>query len=319
MTVYHTLPEKCPVQSADTAVAIGMFDGLHRGHMKVLNALVERLDEADEKQFGNKKPPVSQNQGRIVFTFATNSGRPDSKTSGHILSERSRDAILEDMGIDCVFEPEFSDFRDMSPETFVKDFLCGYLNARFVFCGEDFRFGKNASASAGDLRLLLPEGARARIIPLVRDDGGAISTTRIRALVQSGDMQNAARLLGRPFSIDFSIEHGRRLGRELGVPTINQAFPDDFVRPRFGVYASETVIADKRYASVTNVGVKPTVGSDRVLAETYIEGFSGDLYGQNIPVEFAAFIRDERKFESVDDLFAQIREDIVKSVNIVNK
>lgn len=301
MTVFHNLPRKCPAQA--TAVALGMFDGLHIGHMSVFNALVKQL----------RGTGATESLSVCVFTFSTDNERPDAKTYGRILSERSRDEILAGLGVEYVFEPEFSDFRDMSPEEFVKDFLVGYLNAKLVFCGEDFRFGKNAAASAEDLKKLLPHGAKAEIVPLVSDEFGTVSTTRIRELVRAGDMRNAAKLLGRPFSIDFTVEHGRRLGRELGVPTINQALPDNFVRPRFGVYASVSLIGGERYASVTNVGVKPTVGSSHVLAETYIEGFSGDLYGQNIPVELVEFIRGEQKFESVDALFAQIKDNIAKS------
>lgn len=315
MTIFHDLPRKSPAQAV--AIALGMFDGLHTGHMSVLNALMGSIGKTAATPCEQENPANTRSGlAACVFTFSVSNERPDSKTYGHVLSERSRDAILECLGIDYVFEPEFSDFRDMSPEEFAGDFLGKYLNAKLVFCGEDFRFGKNAAASADDLKRLLPNGTRAEIVPLVRDNYGVVSTTRIRSLVQAGDMQGAAGLLGRAFLIDFTVEHGRRLGRGLGVPTINQALPDDFIRPCFGVYASVTVIGGKRYTSVTNVGVKPTVGSDKVLAETYIEDFSGDLYGQNVPVELVGFIRGEQKFESVEALFARIKEDILISHEI---
>lgn len=291
MIVYDTLPEHSPAPC--TAVALGMFDGLHLGHTAVLNALGKEHHAA----------------ASCVFTFSIATGKPDAKTGVHLLSRAMRDRLLEGFGVDYVFQPEFSEFRDMSPPLFAKNFLAGYLNAKTVFCGEDFRFGKNAAASAADLQELLPEGVAVRIIPTVHALGGVISTTRIRGLIQSGDVKTAAELLGRPFTIDFAVEHGRRLGRTLNWPTINQAFPGDFVVPKFGVYASVTTVGGVRRASVTNVGVKPTIGSSHILAETYIQDFSGDLYGLNIPVELVEFIRDEKKFESVDALKEQIGND----------
>lgn len=302
MTVYDTMPEKCPATRA--AVALGMFDGLHRGHLAVLDAL---------------RAGTSGNTGEApcVFTFSTERGKPDSKTVGQLISRRMRDGILEDMGIRYVFQPEFSDFKDMPPELFARDFLLGYLNAGTVFCGEDFRFGRNAAAGAADLRELLAGMADVRIIPMLRVNGGAVSTTRIRALIREGDMRTAAELLGRAFTVDFPVERGRMLGRTLDAPTINQVLPGGFVIPRFGVYASVTRIDGRRYPSVTNVGVKPTVGSERVVAETYIQGFSGDLYGREVPVELVDFIRDERKFPDLGELKKQIEKDAEKAAEMI--
>lgn len=297
MIAYNFLPEKFP---AAAAVAIGMFDGLHLGHAAVLNALCRE----------------SGGGASCVLTFSITRVRPDAKTGVRLLSRSMRDSLLERFGVDYVLEPDFADFRDMPPERFAKDFLGGYLNAKTVFCGEDFRFGKNAAAAAADLRGLLP-GVPVRIIPTLNALGGAVSTTRIRGMIESGDVKTAAKLLGRPFTIDFAVEHGRRLGRTLNWPTINQAFPDDFVIPRFGVYASVTVIDGVRRASVTNVGVKPTVGSPHILAETYIQDFSGDLYGLNTPVELVEFIRGEEKFESVDALKEQIGRDAARAAEIL--
>lgn len=291
MIVYSVPPERCP--ASETAVALGMFDGLHRGHLAVLNALVNE----------------SNGVAACVFTFSTSVSRPPSKAPVRLLSGQMRDELLSGLGISYVFEPEFSDFKDMPAEVFAKDFLCGYLNAKKIFCGEDFHFGKNAAAGAGELRAMLPETVQVRMIPAVEDSGGKISSTRIRGLVQDGDMPEAGRLLGRAFTVDFPVEHGRKLGRKLDWPTINQPFPDDFAVPRFGVYASVTIVDGSPRASVTNVGVKPTVGGSRVLAETYIQDYSGDLYGRRVKVGLLKFIRAERKFESLEALRNQIEID----------
>lgn len=290
MNIYENLPSNV---SGASAVALGMFDGLHRGHMAVLETM--SLEAA------------ARGLAPCVFTFSTNEARPNAKSAGHLLSIPERNAIFKKIGVADVFQPEFLDFKDMPPVRFAEDVLLTRLNARFICCGEDFRFGKDAAAGVTDLRDMLPPDVTVKIVPTVFALGGAISTTRIRELIRAGDMDAAKALLGRAFSIDFEVIHGRRLGRTLDAPTINQPFPEDFVIPRFGVYATIAAVDGVRRASVTNVGVKPTVGSDRVLAETYIQGFSGDLYGQNIPVEFVRFLRDERKFSDIDELRRQIQ------------
>lgn len=291
MTIFKNLPDK--FTEAGTAVSLGMFDGLHRGHFAVLNAMNARAN-------GLKT---------VLFTFSTDTAKPEAKTNLHLLSVRMRDKLLCGFGVDCIVEPEFASIRDMTPEEFAKDFLLGRLNAKMVFCGEDFRFGKKAAAGADDMRKLLSGAAELVVVPVLCEGGEAISTTRIRGLIQNGDISKANELLGRPFAIDFTVEHGRKLGRTWGLPTINQAFPENFVVPRFGVYASTAVIGGTEHVSVTNVGVKPTVGSSHVLAETYIQNFSGDLYGERVPVKLMEFIRGERKFGSVEELKAQIEAD----------
>ncbi len=298
MTVCTHLPETPP---APCAVAVGLFDGLHRGHMAVIEAMTSL-------------PGIF---ARCVFTFSTDSARPDSKTGKRLLSRGARNRLLEAAGVELVLEPEFEDIRELSPEVFAAEVLTKRLNAAHVFCGESFRFGKGAAASAKDLERLLPPGTRAHIVPTVSADGGSVSTTRIRGYVEAGEMQLAASLLGRPFMLDFPVIKGNRIGRTQGWPTINQAFPESFTLPRFGVYASVTTVDGERFKSVTNVGVRPTVGSGGVLAETYIKGFSGDLYGRHTPVELISFIRPERKFASLDELREQIYKDLQQAHEVL--
>jgi riboflavin kinase/FMN adenylyltransferase len=154
---------------------------------------------------------------------------------------------------------------------------------------------------------------------MLEAQGGAVSSSRVRALLREGAVEAANALLGRRFAIDFEVVHGRRIGRTLGTPTINQPLPDGFIEPRFGVYATATRLGGEVYSSVTNVGVKPTFGSDRALAETYIHGFSGDLYGQKPLVEFIGFIRPERRFESPEALRAQIMEDNERAAEVFQR
>ena len=144
------------------------------------------------------------------------------------------------------------------------------------------------------------------VVPPVEDGGEKVSSTRIRKAVEAGDIPTANRLLGRPFGFSLEVIHGNHIGTGLGTPTINQAIPEGFVLPRFGVYASWCRVGGQFFYGVTNVGVKPTVGSDKVLAETWMPEFSGDLYGKRVRVFLLEFLRPERKFASLEELKAAI-------------
>jgi len=294
MTIYESLPEAFP--ASETAVALGIFDGLHLGHMAVIKTLVE----------------ISQNErlAPCMFTFNTTTLRPAMKTGERLLSEAMRNKILEKTGIEYVLMPDFSQFRDMGPKDFSL-FLTRYLNVKAVFCGEDFRFGKGAKANAADLKSFLDGLASVHIIKTVTALGSAISATRIKRLLQEGDVAVANKLLGRPFSISAPVVRGRGIGHRHLLPTANQVYPENFAVPRFGVYASEAAASGRRYASVTNIGVKPTVGGAPLLAETHIFDFSGDLYGEEITVTLLAFIRGEEKFDGLTALKAQMEKDSV--------
>lgn len=177
-------------------------------------------------------------------------------------------------------------------------------------CGFNYRFGKNGGGDAELLKSLCSRyGIKCNITDEIFADGLPVSSTRIRLLLKEGDAEYAQRLLGRPFGYDFTVSEGNKIGRLMNTPTINQYFEDDFCIPKYGVYASIVKIEDKVYYGVTNIGVKPTVGSDVPLSEIRIADFDGDLYGKKVPVFLLKFIRPEKKFESLDALRAQIISD----------
>ena len=290
-----------------TCAALGLFNGLHLGHMAVLGKMLEQA-----KTHGLTP---------LVFTFTANKGNsPAAKDSmANLLSGPMMNSILEQMGVQQIVCPDFDEFRGLEPEQFVRDVLCGRLGVARVVCGYDFHFGKNAAGNTQSLGRWCAElGIAADVVPAVLVDGQPAATRRIRALVEQGDISAANRLLGRAFAIDFEVIHGRKLGRTLGWPTINQAFPGDFVIPRVGVYATITQVDGSRLSSVTNVGTKPTVGSDGILAETYIQGFSGDLYGKRVQVEFLQFLRAEQKFASLTALKEAISADATAAQQIAS-
>ena len=277
-------------------MALGFFDGVHRGHQAV-------IQEALNCRVQGLRP--------TVFTYRIQHIIPERKGDFQWLnSEDDRVRMLDAMGVYDVVQPTFEDFRDMAPEAFVEDFLIKQVRAKVICCGEDFRFGSHAAGNVETMkRLCEPYGVEVRVVEPVSLEGKRISSTRIRESIRRGQMPLAWKMMGRPYSLRFPVVSGNKIGRTLNFPTINQVYPDHFAIPRYGVYVSVTEVDGELYSSVTNVGMKPTVGSDRPLAETYIIGFSGSLYGMRVRVSLCHFIRQERKFESITELRDQIARD----------
>ena len=271
-----------------TAVALGLFDGVHRGHQSVIRAAVSE----------STLTPA-------VFTFQFD--QKDLITKPHfarILSPALKVRKLEELGVEVMFEPLFSSIMSMEPESFFNGILRNFMHAGAIFCGDDFHFGKGASGDTALLqRYCKDAGIRFEVVPPLLDDGAPVSSTRIRAALREGDIPLANRLLGYPYMTDGEVVHGRHLGRKLGFPTINQLFAPEDLIPRFGVYATIAEIDGKRYVGATDIGVKPTVGEGYApAAETYLLDFDGDLYGKNITLSYYAFLRGERKFSSLAEL-----------------
>ncbi len=281
----------------DCSLALGAFDGLHRGHMAVLTAA--------------KDYPGPW--GALTFESSPSGGPA-------VLTKEDKLSLLESMGAAAVCTLRFSDIRNMEAEDFVRQVLFGRCHAKKLSCGEDFRFGHDRKGNAALLgRLCAERGAELTVVPPVKDNGEKISSTRIRAAVEQGDIPLANRLLGREFGYTLEVIHGNHLGTGLGFPTINQAMPENFALPPFGVYASLAAIDGKEYAGVTNIGVKPTVGSDRVLSETWLPEFSGDVYGKRVRLGLLEFIRPERKFGSLEELRAEIEKNGKDAGEIVKR
>ena len=277
-------------ETAPSSLALGAFDGLHRGHM----AVIGRACAPGEG--GRRLQPA-------VFTFS----RSPAGNSA-VLTGRDKERLLEDAGVEVLYSLEFSQVKDWEAEAFVEQVLFETCAAQRLCCGEDFRFGRGARGDTALLQTLCDRrGVELTVVPPVKEGGEKVSSTRIRAAVEAGDISLANRLLGRPFGFSLEVIHGNHIGTGLGTPTINQAIPEGFVLPRFGVYASWCRVGGEYFYGVTNVGVKPTVGSDRVLAETWMPEFQGDLYGKRVRVFLLEFLRPEKKFGSLEELRAAIQ------------
>lgn len=289
-----------------TAAALGLFDGVHLGHRAVLRSAAEMAE---------------QGLCPCAFTFP-----PDCVSSkgaaGYIYGEAEKRYILGNaFGIMNVISPPFSDICGMDGESFARDIVCGEMNAAFVCCGEDFRFGRGASCGISELaRFGEKYGFAVKTVEDVYFSGRRVSSTAIRSLLEKGDVRRAGELLGEPYMIMKTVERGAALGRTIGFPTINQLFDKSRLVPAFGVYASRTYVEGTAYPSVTDIGVKPTVDyGGSPLAETHICGFSGDLYGKTVRVSLIDFIRREMKFSSLDELRGQINSDIKAAMDMAEK
>ncbi len=276
-------------KNSGISVALGCFDGVHRGHRRLL----ERA--ASEKEL----MPA-------VWTFS------EPVTLPFIDSVPDRLSLFGKNGIRLAVCEDFKAVRSLSPEDFVRR-LTETLRVRLFVCGEDYRFGIDRTGDAETLKRYAEKyGARAEVIPPIMAGNEKISSSLIRRLLALGDVEQANELLGRRFSVTGQVLHGKRIGRSVGLPTVNQRLEAGRVELKHGVYDSVTVINGKRLPSITNIGVRPTVNSNEgdVTCETHVIDESLDVYGENVAVELCRFAREEKKFESLEALRAAVEADI---------
>ena len=274
----------------ETAVTLGKFDGLHRGHQKLI-----------------KRTMGYQRQGYKSTVFTLDFGRKEM-----LLTGEERRGILEKKGvsylIDCPFLPEVA---SMEPEDFIQSVLVDKLHAKKIVVGEDFHFGHNRK---GDARLLKElehiYEYEAEIVRKEKEGDREISSTYIREEIAKGNMEAAGRLLGYPYFVSGEVLHGRHIGSRLLVPTTNLVPTTRKLLPPNGVYISRTLVNGREYGGITNIGYKPTVGEKFRGVETYMFDFDEDLYGCDITVQLLKFLRPEKKFDSIDRLREQMKQDI---------
>ena len=278
-----------------TAVALGNFDGMHVGHMAVLEAA---------KSF------ESEGLMPVAVLFDEHSLKAiTGKAPAMLMTVTERNRIINENGL-RIETLIFNEIRDLSPSDFVEKILVGRLGAAAVCCGYNYRFGKGASGTAQTMSEICGRlGLQCRVSGEVDVDRCAVSSTKIRGFIENGEIEKANKMLGRPFGFSSRVIDGDKRGRVLGFPTINQIIPEELAMPRFGVYQSVVTVKGEKFKGVTNVGRRPTVGTEKILSETHILDFDRDIYGENVDVRLIKFIRPEKKFSSFDELARQIKSD----------
>ena len=288
-----------PEPFRDAIIALGNFDGFHRGHQAVVGEAV-RWARAEGRR-------------ALVATFDPHPKRffvPDAPWF-RLTTLDQREDLFAAAGADAMVMIHFdAQVAAMTGEQWVGDMLHRQFGAAGVVTGEDFTFGKGRSATADLLgQLGAAYGIAARTAPAVFDGDQPVSSTRIRAALQAGDCATATRLLSRPFAIRGTVQHGDKLGRTIGFPTANLPL-DHYLRPRYGIYAVKGRLPDgKLYNGAANLGVRPSFDPPKELLEPYFFGWSGDLYGQDIEVELHHFLRREAKYDGIEALTAAIAAD----------
>jgi riboflavin kinase/FMN adenylyltransferase len=283
----------------DSVITLGKFDGLHRGH----ELLIEQIKDQENK-YGFKT---------IVFTFDI---PPRKQTDGAatkvITTNGEKRFIFERTGIDYLIECPFTkEVMCMEPETFIR-WMVERLSVKCFVVGDDFCFGHDRRGNHEVLKQFENAyGYRTIVMPKVKEDGRDISSTFVREEIEKGNIAKANHLLGYPFFAKSDVIHGNRIGRTMGIPTVNMAVPEEKMIPPYGVYVTRALVEGQWYKGVSNIGKKPTIAGDNALGlETYLLDFDRDVYEENILVEFLGYVRPERKFDTLEELQGQIEQDI---------
>ena len=292
----YSYPQKLNIEG--TAVALGYFDGVHIGHRELISMLVR------EARAKGLRP--------YIFTFVDDLAKTKN-TQSIIYNLEEKIKIFASLGVDGVIVAGFSSIASLTPDEFVCNVLVGDIGAELAISGYNFRFGKGASAGAPDLiELMERQGKRAIVLSEQTIDGKTLSATVIRGLLDEKRMDEATKMLGSPYFIEGKVEKGLGLGKVYGFPTVNLPLRQNTpLRP--GVYRTAVKIDGKLYTGVTNVGSCPTVKEREIHTETLIADFNGDLYGEELYIYFLGYLREEKRFDSVDELREQIYIDRDKS------
>lgn len=273
-----------------TSIALGTFDGVHAGHRAVLN--------------------LPKNSKKIAVSFKIPPKAVLTGESSLLITPENKCRILKELGIDETVLLDFSVVKEWKPEEFL-EFLKEKYNPSFISCGFNYHFGKFGKGDAEMLGDFCEKnGIGFSCHEMVTENGQAISSSYIRGLIGNGEIDKANAMLFEPFSFESEVIEGDKRGRTMGFPTVNQRYPEGLAKLKFGVYKTKVSFDDKEYFGVTNIGIRPTFETDYIISETFIKDFSGDLYGKNIKVTPIQFLREEKKFSSLEELIQQIKSDI---------
>ena len=295
----------------NTGIVLGNFDGIHMGHQYLIENLI---DEAKKEEL---EPSI------LLFKNHTKTTINHSEDKIRLLtSNEQKLSILEKMGIKIVYTILFNEeIMKLPAEEFVKEILVKKLNVRLVNIGFDYRFGHKAMGDSNYLKELGNKyGFRTNIINPIYIDGEIVSSTKIRNLIKMGEIKRANKFLGRPYSLVGNVIKGDQRGGKMGYPTANIGLSNNYVIPKIGVYESITLIDNREFKSLTNIGYNPTFNGKKLKIENYILDFNENIYGKTLEIRFIDFLRDDIKFHTVEELINKIGEDInhIKNKNIYN-
>ena len=297
MVIFRNLAEIQDIEK--TAVALGNFDGIHKGHQVLIKKAVKTAEEKGIKS--------------AVFTF---SNHPRNVIAGNsvvrnIIYEDEKIEILEEMGVDYLFSISFEEIMKLSPQDFVDKVLIERFRIDTAVCGFNFTYGYKAAGTADMLRGMAAGRFDVAVVVPVKVNGQVVSSTLIREKIMNGDVEAVPELLGRNFTIRGTVIHGNEIGRTIGFPTCNIVIDESMAALPNGVYMTYCYVEGVKYCSITNVGNKPTIGEYGKNIETNIFNFNENIYDKKITVEFLKKIRDEQKFDDLEALKKQIHDDSV--------
>ena len=291
-----------PNLNKNLSLALGYFDGVHLGHRAVIKSAVDYA-----RKQGGKSAVITFNDHPCCYFYKT--------APKYILTREARREKFAELGVDFLYELDFAKYANLSAAEYLENILIKYFSPSSISTGFNHNFGAGKSGSTDFLEKM---SAKYNYIYFMTEEtkinGETISSTAIRNYLSAGNIEQANKMLGYRFSISGKVVTGQQLGRTIGFPTANLIYPDELIELPFGAYSSSVTINSNKYKGVTNFGIRPTVSNTRQCSlETHILDFNKDLYGQQINVEFIKMLRKEKKFNSVNELKRQIKEDILSA------
>lgn len=290
----------------NTVLGLGFFDGVHLGHQELIKQVVNTA-----KSNGLKS---------VIVTFKKSPAEKFVDSVEYLTTNQEKEVLIKNLGVDYLFELDFNDeLMKLSAEQYLKDILIKYFSPKFIFTGFNHTFGNGKQGTPKLLAEFAPiyNYEYVQISPVLYKDE-PISSTRIKLALRQGDADSAKNLLGRPYTLDGVVQQGHKLGRTLGFPTANISYPDLKAQICFGVYAVEVEFEGQNYRGMLNYGLKPTVeGLDKnPLLEVNIFDFDENIYNKPIQINLLKWIREEKKFDSLDDLRNQIEKDLEECLKL---
>lgn len=291
------------IKENKSCIALGFFDGLHLGHVKVIKEMVKCAKEKD------LIPCLLTFKCAPKYVLKNSS----AKSAKYILQESEKIRILKDLGVQNLYIIDFKSISNLSADDFIEKILIDKFDVKHIFCGFNYHFGKGGKNTAENLSEKCKKyDVEVHIIAPQMHNGKIISSSLMKKLLSVGKIEKVNSLLGREYSYNLPVTYGKKVGSRLGFPTINQKFPENLIIPKFGVYKSKVTINGKDFNGITNIGVAPTLKNETFpLSETYILDFQREkLYNENVKVSLLKFLRPEQKFNSLEELKKAIKLDI---------